>query len=263
MNGYKIFRTILISIIVICLGYVAFYYINAAISQNKNDKLADISAKDYNVKTPKTGRVFTQKLDVVYLGPEVLEKYKTLHDKNKNLIGWIKIADTNIDYPVVQSVNGNGEFYLDHDFDGKEDRNGTLFMDDKCDAKLPSDNLIIYGHNMKSGKMFGELTQYKSEKFYERHKKIFFDTIYDEGTYEVMYAFNSHIYSEGEIAFKYYQFIEPNSEEEFKSAMKSMAELSIYDTGVSAEWGDDLLTLSTCDYDESQGRFVVVAKKVN
>lgn len=244
------------------MGYVAFYYINAALSQNKAVKLSEISGKEIKTAKQQKGNVYVQKLDVVELGPKVLDKYKTLHEKNKNLIGWIKIADTNIDYPVMQSVNGKGDFYLDHDFDGKEDRNGTLFMDDKCDAKLPSDNLIIYGHNMKSGKMFGDLTSYKSENFYEKHKRIYFDTIYEEGIYEVMYVFNSHIYSEGEIAFKYYQFIEPNSLDEFDSAMRSMAEMSLYDTGVSAEWGDDLITLSTCDYDESQGRFVVVAKKI-
>lgn len=220
--------------------------------------LADIRKSEQLTKPEP--KVFVEKLQVVNADPNILPKYKTLYEKNKNLIGWIKIADTDIDYPVMQSVNGNGEFYLNHDYDGNEDRNGTLFMDDHCNAKLPSDNLIIYGHNMKSGRMFGQLTAYKSKDFYEKHKKISFDTIYRAGTYEVMYVFNTHIYSEAEITFKYYQFIEPNSEEEFDSAMNAMADMSIYDTGVTAEFGDDLITLSTCDYDESEGRFVVVAR---
>lgn len=246
----------------ISIGYVAFYYINATISQRKADKLSDIKTGDFTIREEEP-KVFAQKVDVVSLEPEVLDKYKTLYEKNKNLIGWLKIADTNIDYPVMQSLNGKGDYYLNHDFDGNEDRNGTLFMDNACDAMLPSDNLIIYGHNMKSGKMFGELTKYKSKDFYLAHSKIAFDTIYKRGTYEVMYVFNTHIYSEGEITFKYYQFIEPNSEEEFDSAMRSMASMSMYDTGVEAKWGDDLITLSTCDYDENDGRFVVVAKKVS
>lgn len=261
MKSYKAFRIILISIIIICFGYVAFYYINAAISKSKNARLSEIKAARLNEQTNET-RVYVEKLPVVYAEPEVLAKYKTLYEKNKNLIGWLKIADTNIDYPVMQSVNGNGDFYLNHDYDGNEDRNGTLFMDNSCNAKLPSANLIIYGHNMKSGRMFGELTAYKSRDFYEKHKRISFDTIYKAGTYEVMYVFNTHIYSEAEITFKYYQFIEPNSKEEFDSAMKAMQEMSIYETGVVAEFGDHLITLSTCDYDESEGRFVVVAKLI-
>lgn len=258
MDKYKIFRNVLIGIIIICFGYVAIYYLNAYISKGKNDTLSDIAS----YKSEEAGHTYVQKLKVVYTGPKVLPKYETLYEKNKNLIGWLKIADTDIDYPVMQSVNGNGDFYLNHDYDGNEDRNGTLFMDDECDPKVPSTNLIIYGHNMKSGRMFGNLTAYKSESFYEKHKKINFDTIYRTGVYEVMYVFNTHIYSEAEITFKYYQFIEPNSEEEFDSAMKSMADMAMYDTGVTAKWGDELITLSTCDYDESDGRFVVIAKRI-
>ena len=77
-----------------------------------------------------------------------------------------------------------------------------------------------------------------------------------------MYVFRSHVYTSGEIAFKYYQFIDATSEEEFNSYMTEMSNLSYYDTGVTATYGDRLLTLSTCDYQEKDGRFVVVAKKI-
>lgn len=110
--------------------------------------------------------------------------------------------------------------------------------------------------------MFGQLNKYSSQKFYEEHKLIQFDTIYEEGTYEVMYVFRSKIYEESEIVFKYYQFINALSETEFNSYMREMAAMSLYDTGVTAEFGDELLTLSTCDYYTDYGRFVVVAKKV-
>ena len=110
--------------------------------------------------------------------------------------------------------------------------------------------------------MFGKLDRYESEAFYKDHPIIQFDTIYEKGIYQVMYAFRSRVYSEQEIVFKYYQFIDAVSEQEFDSNMQEMASLSLYDTGVNACYGDRLLTLSTCDYQEKDGRFVVVAKKI-
>ena len=86
---------------------------------------------------------------------------------------------------------------------------------------------------------------------------IRFDTIYEKGTYQVMYAFMSHIYKEDEIAFKYYQFIDAASEQEFDSDMRSMQEMALYDTGVTAQYGDRLLTLSTCDYEEVTGALLL------
>ena len=160
----------------------------------------------------------------------------------------------------MQTVNN--EYYLDHNYDQEYDKNGSIFMDKDCDAAHPNDNMIIYGHHMKSGKMFGNLNMYAKESFYKEHPSISFDTIYEEGTYDIMYVFRSKIYSEEEIVFKYYKFIDATSENEFDSNMEEMAALSLYDTGIKAKYGDRLITLSTCDYEEANGRFVVVAKKV-
>ena len=191
---------------------------------------------------------------------EVLEEYKNLLNVNQRLIGWVKIDDTNIDYPVVQTVDN--EYYLTHTLHQEYDRNGTVFMDKDCDVLKPSTNLILYGHHMQSGKMFGQLDRYEDASFWEEHPYIQFDTIYEKATWQVMYVFRSRVYSQEEIVFKYYQFIDANGEQEFNSNMQEMAALSLYDTGVTAEYGDQLLTLSTCDYEEKNGRFVVVAKKV-
>jgi sortase B len=192
--------------------------------------------------------------------PEVLDEYKNLVNKNKKLIGWLKIDDTNIDYPVMQT--SDNEYYLEHNLNQEYDKNGSIFMDKDCDVLKPSTNLIIYGHHMKSGKMFGELDKYSDFQYYQDHRYIDFDTIYEKGIYEVMYVFRSRVYSEQEVVFKYYQFIDAQSEVEFNSNMNEMASASLYDTGVTASYGDRLLTLSTCDYQEKNGRFVVVAKKV-
>ncbi len=240
---------------VACLGYFGVYYYTADRSGSNFKTLS--SLKD---RMPAPGIVHaTVTLDGDKEAPEILDQYKILYNKNKSLAGWIKIADTEIDYPVMQTVNN--EYYLSHNYEQEYDKNGSIFLDKDCDIIDRSTNLIVYGHHMKSGKMFGTLDQYKNEGYYKEHKKIQFDTIYEEGVYEVMYAFRAQIYMDNEVKFKYYQFINAGSAEEFDSNMQAMREMSLYDTGVAAVYGDELLTLSTCD-DKTDVRFVVVAKRV-
>lgn len=190
----------------------------------------------------------------------VLPEYETLYYKNRKLIGWLQIDDTNIDYPVMQTANN--EYYLDHNFNQEYDKNGSLFLDASCDVVDRNTNLIIYGHHMKSGKMFGNLNNYSSKEYCEKHSTIRFDTIYEKGLYQVMFVFRSRIFNEDEVVFKYYKFLDAASEKEFDSNMQEMAALSLYETGVTAVYGDELLTLSTCDSSEQDGRFVVVAKRI-
>ena len=242
-----------------CLAYVFFYYYQYGRSTVDYDNLAQLKEKD-DEKAKENGYKITIVNESKEM-PPILAKYETLYNKNKKLIGWLKIADTNIDYPVMQT--SNNEYYLDHNYDQEYDKNGSLFLDKDCNAAFPNTNMIIYGHHMKSGKMFGNLNYYAKESYYKEHPRIQFDTIYEEGIYDVMYVFRSRIYNEDEVVFKYYQFFDVNSADEFYSAMDEMARMSLYDTGVTAEYGDKLVTLSTCDNSEEDGRFVVVAKKVN
>lgn len=247
---------------VLCIGYFAGYYIKAARSEKRWENLADLVGSDA-LAGQGTGQQSVPQIHLTedeIVVPEVLDKYITLYNSNKNLIGWLKIDDTIIDYPVMQCDNNT--YYLNHNFDQEEDKTGTLFLDCGCDVIRGSDNYIIYGHHVTSGKMFSRLSDYESERYYQDHPYITFDTIYEEATYQVMYAFRSRIYNEDEVVFKYYQFINAYSEEEFNSYMQEMAELAYYDTGVTAVYGDQLLTLSTCDYQETNGRFVVVAKRI-
>ncbi len=247
-------------IAVACLGYFGIYnWYNIRTADNYK-QLSELKDKE-----PATGQ--NQDPVIHYTAdetqstpPPVLDEYKNLLNKNKRLIGWVKIDDTNIDYPVMQTTDN--EYYLDHNLNQEYDKNGSIFMDKDCDVLKPSTNLILYGHHMKSGQMFGGLSLYSDQSYCEKHPYIQFDTIYEKGLYEIMYVFRSRVYSEDEIVFKYYQFIDAQSEQEFDSYMNDMAEMSLYDTGVTASFGDQLLTLSTCDYQEKNGRFVVVAKKV-
>ena len=246
---------------VCCLVYFGVYAWHSYRTDNTYQALSALKEKPVVQRYPsasQSGPQFT--LDEAQEPREVLEEYKNLLNKNKKLIGWVKIDDTNIDYPVMQTVDN--EYYLNHNLNQEYDKNGSIFMDKDCDVLKPSTNFIIYGHHMKNGQMFGSLDRYASKDYYEKHPYIQFDTIYDKGTWEVMYVFRSRVYSEEEIVFKYYQFIDANSQQEFDSNMREMAAMSLYDTGVTASYGDQLLTLSTCDYQEKNGRFVVVAKKI-
>lgn len=259
----KLIIAMCIPICALCFGYFVFYYQQASKS---NAQVADLialkeSASEHNNSYMNGKEVVIHRTDSRTDTPAILSEYKTLHEKNQKLIGWIKIDDTMIDYPVMQTANN--EYYLDHNFNQEEDRNGCIFMDYQCDVVKGCDNMILYGHHMQSGKMFGSLNKYSSESYYKEHSRIQFDTIYEKGQYEIMYVFRSKVYSEEEVTFKYYQFINAGSEQEFNSYMNEMAALSIYDTEVTAAYGDKLLTLSTCDYQENDGRFVVVAKRVN
>lgn len=237
-----------------CLGYFGGYYYLAGRSAGQFEELAELKKKkpvSEGIKVHKTGEMEV---------PDILDEYKSLYNKNKSLIGWLKIDDTIIDYPVMQSPDS--EYYLTHNFNQEQDKNGSIFMDPDCDVLKPSTNLILYGHHMKSGKMFGDLARYEDESYMKEHSLIKFDTLYEKGTYQVMYVFRSKLYRDNEITFKYYQFINANSAQEFDSNMRAMAEMSYYDTGVTAVYGDRLLTLSTCDNQEQDGRFVVVAKRI-
>ena len=241
-----------------CIGYFCLYSYYDYRTRAAYSELSALKEKPAPASADESP-VIHYTLDGETQAREVLDEYKNLLNKNKKLIGWIKIDDTNIDYPVMQT--SDNEYYLDHNLNQEYDKNGSIFMDKDCDVLKPSTNLIIYGHHMKNGQMFGDLDLYSSEEYFKEHRYIQFDTIYEKGIWEVMYVFRSRVYSEEEIVFKYYQFIDALSEQEFNSNMQEMAAMSLYDTGVTAQYGDRLLTLSTCDYQETDGRFVVVAKK--
>lgn len=183
-------------------------------------------------------------------------KYADLYAQNNDFIGWIKIDDTFIDYPIMQSRD-NPNFYLNHNFDKEYSRFGVPYMQENC--SLSSDNIIIYGHNMKNKSMFNELTKYRGKDFYNSHKFIQLDTLSEQRTYEVICAFKTVANVNG---FDYYNFVKSNTKEDFSAYIEKCKALSFYDTGISAEYGDKLITLSTCEYSQNNGRFVVVAKLI-
>lgn len=191
----------------------------------------------------------------------MLPEYAELYEQNNDLIGWICIEDTKINYPVMQSLD-EPNFYLKHGFDKEYTDYGCPYMSESCDVNKPSDNLIVYGHHMKNGTMFSDLEKFKSKEFWEEHKTFRFDTLYVKQTYEVIAVFKTAVYTGSENEFKYYQFVDAAVQEQFDGYIQRAKEKAFYDTGVSAEYGDKLITLSTCEYSGQNSRLVVVAKKV-
>lgn len=190
----------------------------------------------------------------------MLDVMAALYEENEDIAGWLKIDGTVIDYPVVFTPD-DPEEYLRKNFNGFYSISGTLFIDGNCSIRPESDNIIIYGHNMQNGSMFSALMKYQDETFWKEHPEIYYSTLYEERTYEVVAAFYDRVYYSYEDVFKFYQFIDAESEEHFQEAMNYYKNTALYDTGITAEYGDKLITLVTCSYHEEYGRFVVVARE--
>ena len=186
------------------------------------------------------------------------EKYVAVYEQNSDFVGWMSIEGTNINYPVMQTID-EPNFYLKRAFDKSYSVYGVPYVQENCDLAT-SDNLVIYGHNMSNGSMFADLCKYESEDFYKEHPVIHFDTLTGYGEYEIVTVFKTVAYSKE--GFKYYHFVNAADEDAFNTFMDRCMELSLYDTGVYAEYGDKLITLSTCEYSRTNGRMVIVAKLI-
>lgn len=187
----------------------------------------------------------------------MLTQYAQLYQQNPDFWGWISIADTKINYPVMHTPE-DPEKYLYLDFSGNYSFPGTPFLDAQCGED--SDNLILYSHNMNNGTMFHDLLKYESSTFWKSHPVVCLDSLYETREYEVIAAFYDRIYQQNETAFRFYQLIDAQNEEEFDQFVANLKKKSLYDTGVTAEYGDQLLTLVTCSAHMDNGRFVLVVR---
>ncbi len=233
------------------------YYIEEEAAEGSDETAeADVAPQETKSKEPETAKPEKKQ--------EILPEYKQLYAENEDLIGWLQIEDSVINYPVLQSENKkDAQFYLTHSFSKEKDHNGSLFLDYRNDFVDRDTNLIIYGHNMKNGTMFGTLKSYLDEDYLKAHKTIRFDTIYERGTYEVIGAFLSEVSYQDEYTFRYYNFLNAGSEDEFDAFLVNVMQLDALDQGtLDAKYGDQLLTLSTCSSYTEEGRMFILAKKV-
>lgn len=180
-----------------------------------------------------------------------------LYDMNNDFVGWLKIEDTNISYPVMQTESNRKDYYLRKNFYKQYSIIGTPYIAEYCNVRK-SDNLIIYGHHISNYQMFGELEKYKKKEFYNNHKVINFNTIYENADYEIIAVFKTVAYT----GFEYYKFVNGSSKQEFDTFILKCKEHSFYEIEETAEYSDKLITLSTCEYSNKNGRLVVVAKKI-
>ncbi|MCR4808131.1 MAG: class B sortase [Lachnospiraceae bacterium] len=191
---------------------------------------------------------------------ELLDAYKIMKEDNPDFAGYLMVVGTNVAYPVMYSPE-DPEKYLHKDLNGLESHGGLPFIDTRCNIEPDSDNIIIYGHNMKDGSKFSSLIDYQDKAFYEDHKIIRYDTTDEVREYEVMAVFYDKVYYIDEDVFKFYDFIDAGDEYDYEDNVNEYLKRSIYDTGVRAVYGDKLITLVTCSYHTENGRFVVVARR--
>lgn len=263
---YFALLAVFIGVFIYCAIYISNYVIG---SKQEDDFYTDLADQVENMRGDNAnddnsgGTVPTG--DGSSSGGEVdtsaiLPQYQAVYEQNNDLVGWIKIPGTKIDYPVLQTVD-NPNYYLDHNFEKKYSSWGAIYVREECDVFIPSDNVVLYGHHMKDGTMFAGLDAYKKKSYWEENQYFTFDTLYEEHTYQIIAVFKTSA-NIGE-GFSYHIFNTAQNEEEFDEFMKQVHKLQMYNTGLTAEYGDMLLTLSTCEYSQDNGRFVVVAKRVS
>ncbi len=192
--------------------------------------------------------------------PIMLAKYESIFEQNNDFFGWLQIEGTAVDYPVMHTPD-DPEYYLRKNFAGDHSVSGVPFIASECYEGCG--NYIIYGHNMKNGSMFNSILSYRDEKYWKEHPTICFDTLYQSGEYEIYAAFYSKVYNIDEAdVFRVYDYVNLGKEQVFNEFTQQAKAAAIYETNVTASFGDEFITLITCSYHENNGRFVVIAKRI-
>ncbi len=239
----KIITIILIIILLCSIGCIAYYFYH----KNENEHILDKTKIDETqVTEEKTKRMI---------------QLEELKKENEDIIGWLEIPNTNINFPVLQGTDN--QYYMTHTYKKEYSGDGSIFLDKDYNWNLPSSNLLLYGHNNKNGNMFQGLLEYKEEGYYKEHPTIKFTTLKEDKEYEIISVFLSRVYYKSEQdVFRYYYFINAENEQEYNYYVEESKKASLYDTGKTASYNEQLLTLSTCEYSQEDGRFVIVARKI-
>ena len=192
--------------------------------------------------------------------PVMMPGYAELHEQNPHMVGWIKIEGTKMDYPVMHSPD-KPNFYLEHDFDGNKSARGCIYAREECDLFEPTDNITLYGHNMRDGSMFASLNAYVNKETWDNNSLIFFDNLYEAHVYQIFAVFTTTA-SVGE-GFPYHQMDNAASADEFNQFIRNCKNLQLYETGITPIYGDKIICLSTCEYSQENGRLVVAAVRIS
>ena len=270
--------------------YLAAYFTDSAKQQNADDKRAELvnsTRNEYSATEEATGEATVSPYGVPgsyghedeYYTPDVIDEpenvptkpelqsgsdflpwYQELHDQNSDMVGWLQIENSKINYPVMQTSMDNANFYLYKDFDKNDSVRGSIYAAEICDVFEPSDNITLFGHNMKDGSMFAYLGNYYEKSAWENNPLIFFDTLTESHVYKIFAVFKTS--GTDNVGFAYHQMADAKDEAEFNQFVATCKELAFYDTGITPVYGDKLLCLSTCEYTIDNGRFVVAAVRM-
>ena len=187
----------------------------------------------------------------------IQDSFKELYGQNSDIVGWITIENTDIDYPILQSEDNS--FYMDKDFYKEYSYPGSIFLDFRCDFTnmYKSAHQIVYGHNMKNGTMFQQLTKYEDEDFFNENRYININTLYGNYIFEVFAAYETPV-------SYYYLETDFNGKQDWLEFIEGFEERSAYDAGITLSGNDVVLTLSTCtNQHDNKYRFVVQARLTN
>lgn len=258
----KVLFTVVVLLLLAAFGVSAFmvgsYLIDGKKQSSRYDELSNIAA---NAQTDRKESEETEP-EAETTGPTefgMLPGYKEIYEMNNDVVGWIKMEGTQMDYPVMQTPQ-SPDYYLYRNFDKADSARGCIYARESCDIDMPSDNITLYGHNMADGSMFACLGDYVNKTAWENNSLIFFDTLYEYHTYKIFAVFKTSA-NIGQ-GFSYHKFEDAETEEEFNEFVSTCKKLSFYDTGITPVYGDKLICLSTCEYTLDNGRLVVAAVRI-
>lgn len=245
----KILTIIFLICLISAIGYIVYEKHKSSENKKMYNELQENAILDQTTE------------DLAEVKEEFVEKVRELQEENPDVKGWIRIEGTSINYPLLQT--DNNDYYLTHNYKKEKSSYGSIFINKKSNIKDNNSNVIIYGHNMKNSQMFNELLNYQSKDFYTEHPIIQVATEEGEYNYEIICAFKSRIFYKNEKnVFRYYQYYNFETESKFNEYIKNCKSIQLYDIGKTAKYGEQLITLITCEYSRENGRMVVVARKM-
>lgn len=269
---YYVLIVVFAAVFLYCAISLGSYFLQSKQTQDGYDALSDLLQQSPstvpNITVDPTDPSATEPSPyVTVLHPEtqepveMLPEFTELFKLNPHLVGWISIEDTNVNYPVVQTAQDNADYYLYRNYYKENDAHGCIYVREQCDVFKPSDNITIYGHRMKDHTMFGHLAKYERKEFWQDHQFIQFNTLKAHHTYQIVTVFTTTAnLGEGFQYHLYEDFLDEAECNEFLTTAKANA---LYDTGLSAAYGDKFITLSTCEYTKENGRLVILAKQIS
>ena len=262
---YFLIYTILTILITLSIIYIINIFLDKKQAIQESKLLDKIEINENQVNETITEEIVNESTqenieETINQENERILKVQKLQEENPDIVGWLEIEGTSINYPVLQG--DDNEYYMTHNYKKQKSKNGSIFLTKDYDWSIPSSNLLIYGHNLSNGTMFQELLKYEKEDFYKKHPIIRFTTNNEDAEYEIISAFKSRVYYKSEKnVFRYYYFVNAKTEAEYNEFVQNAKKASLYNIDKTAQYGDQLITLSTCSYHVEDGRFAVVGRK--